>query len=384
MDTPPITPGSLNPILQRPMVPPPQKGHSPMRHLFITVLFAALTIGVALLLWSFEQSITKHASTTATGVETLYTSGNLPGAIAAAEGELSANPNSTAAMITLSFLYSQNAVTSGDMTFATKGSDLANKALLVDNQNPEAYRALGFAAEASGNFTEAIAEYNKGLTYSPQNALLISYLGHAFAALGRTVDAQFNFERALSINPNLEHAQLNVGKLYLGLGTDAAFTKGQTLLTNLSKNSKNTAVQNQAALFLHIGEGDKAYAAGDFASAEMHYQAALALNSGLVPVELGLAWAEYYQLKGISDPAAAVAKVNSILKQVNAVLTATPTNARAYYLAALLHVYLGKSDIAKSILDYDKTAVVPKDLTLNATEKTELLGQIASARAALK
>lgn len=371
--TTPITPMPARPMNTAPM--PPKKSSTSWWGAF---LFIILALGVAIVLSPLAQF--PKSQTGGTDVQSLYNTGNIDAAVTQAEQAAAANPSSPTAQTQLSLLYAQKAFITGDQSFAAKAETAAQAAIDADATLADGYRALGYAYEAGGKLDAAVTIYNTGLTIAPTNAPLISYLGHAFDQLGRTSDAQYSYERALALDPTLTHAKINLARLYVSVGSDSALSKAVALVTEVAQNAPAQQVRAEAEIIL----GAALLKQGDLAGAEAHYRSALVLTPTADQALLGVAWAEYYQLRTETDSAHAVTMVKDIFAHVKKVLDNDASNASAYYLGGLVNVMIGKSDEAKKILAYTRDEVIPVDARLSSTERQAMNTKISAVLASLK
>ena len=82
------------------------------------------------------------------------------------------------------------------------GLDHAQKAVTLDNAEAEAHWVLGMALTDSKNQQKiAIAEFERALSLSPNNADLLASYGWALSYLGRAEDAVESIKKAMRLNP---------------------------------------------------------------------------------------------------------------------------------------------------------------------------------------
>ncbi len=76
------------------------------------------------------------------------------------------------------------------------------------------YRAARYH-ESTGNYREAIAQYNNALGTSANNAVVYGRLGTLYGFLGKHVEAEESFRRALAIKPEDHVTRNNLGFEYI-------------------------------------------------------------------------------------------------------------------------------------------------------------------------
>ena len=75
------------------------------------------------------------------------------------------------------------------------------------------YNNLGFCDQSSGMYTEAEYDYKKALTIDPYSIYAYIGLGNIYLKQGQKVKARQDFEEALTLNPHLEVAKWGLEKL---------------------------------------------------------------------------------------------------------------------------------------------------------------------------
>ena len=77
------------------------------------------------------------------------------------------------------------------------------------------YNRLGIILRGQGKWREAIEDYKKAIALAPDDEAIFYNMGKAYLEGGNRMDAGDCFERALLINPNLQPAKEELGKLNL-------------------------------------------------------------------------------------------------------------------------------------------------------------------------
>ena len=93
-----------------------------------------------------------------------------------------------------------------------QAASLAARAAKLDDSDPWAYLALGFAAFMMGRPEEAAEEYQRAIDLNPNFAVAHGYLGWALAVAGRSDQAIPHIEEAMRMSPHdPQNAIFNVG-----------------------------------------------------------------------------------------------------------------------------------------------------------------------------
>lgn len=87
----------------------------------------------------------------------------------------------------------------GDYRYA---SELAQRALQLDNEDPWAHLALGYLAFSERKTSESVGEYMRALDLNPNFATAYGYLGWALVFDGQSEEAIRYFQQALRMSPH--------------------------------------------------------------------------------------------------------------------------------------------------------------------------------------
>ena len=91
-------------------------------------------------------------------------------------------------------------------------------ALALAPNSLEAHRARGYVLEVTGNYEDAIAEYQAALAINPNLADLHLALGRNYSALGINDKAVESFTRAIALNPTDPIPNLYISRVYGRVG----------------------------------------------------------------------------------------------------------------------------------------------------------------------
>ena len=221
-------------------------------------------------------------------------------------------------------------------------------------------------AAAQNDYATAAQDYQQYLEKMPDDAAVHFDLGYAYTALRRPADAQAEYRKAISLDPKMAPAYLNLGLTLLPSEPGAAvepLEKAADLLPDqaqpklflgaaLERSGKLPAAieQYQAAekldaknVEIRLSLGRALLTAGSAGDAEQQFRALLAMSpdaADAAPAHLGLARALLAQKKP-GDAAA----------EFGLYLVARPDDAAAQFERASLLVDLGKYDEALAGLD---------------------------------
>jgi protein O-GlcNAc transferase len=276
-----------------------------------------------------------------------------------------------------------------------------NASLLADAQ----------AALDRKDFDAAIAKYREYLEKKPDDALAHFQLGYAYTALQRSADAKTEYEKAVSLKPDMSEAQLNLGITLLDSDPNAAIAplqKAAELLPEqarpkfllalaLERSGKPARAieQYQASEKLDGQDFNTRFALGRLlldsqraADAEREFREAILLRQDSAPAHLGLAQSLYKEKK--AEAAAAeyasylarqpddgnarlerasalvdIDKDDEALAELDRAAAAGPESLRALQLRSL--VYFRKKEYDQAIAVLQRAAqMAPQDADIPA------------------
>lgn len=132
-----------------------------------------------------------------------------------------------------------------------------SKAILLDQNNAEAYNNLGVISYKKGEYDNAIEYYNKAVSINSNSSEGFVNLGLGYAQKGKFNKALENYNKALKINPKCEDAYLGCGIVYAKKGELNAAIKCFSKVLELSpKNAK--AYNNRGTAYDEKGDFNKA------------------------------------------------------------------------------------------------------------------------------
>jgi tetratricopeptide (TPR) repeat protein len=186
--------------------------------------------------------------------------------------------------------------------------------LAVTTENPIALHLVGEAQMAAGEYEPALAHLRQSVELAPEQARPRATLAELLLRMRRLDEAKREFEEALRINANLDHAWVGLGKIQyvarqpaqaeqsyrraLALNPRNGTAWGDLLLTLAAQNRQADAQQEIAQLV----ERDPMYAVGHFLratqltdkgrvlAARLEFERALELDDTLEDAARRLAW----------------------------------------------------------------------------------------------
>jgi tetratricopeptide (TPR) repeat protein len=102
--------------------------------------------------------------------------------------------------------------------FRELAQELSFKALMYDNNLPEAYRAMGLSYFLWGKLNEATASCTKAIEIDPDDFIAHWTLGRIYFTEGKLDQALELFRRVAEIKPGFYAGHLDVAQTCLGLG----------------------------------------------------------------------------------------------------------------------------------------------------------------------
>ena len=106
----------------------------------------------------------------------------------------------------------QTALQHGD---ARSAMEHAQRAVSAAPQNPDLWFTLAYAARLSGQYTQSVEAYKRGLSLKPSSVEGLSGLAQTYARMGRSAEAQQTLEAALAANPKSDVDLQLAGELLL-------------------------------------------------------------------------------------------------------------------------------------------------------------------------
>ena len=301
-------------------------------------------------------------------VQVNFDNGDFDGVESAAGKILASDPGNVDALLALAAAYAQRgSIEFREEEWGKRAIEAAQRALAIDPENAEAHRIIGYAYEIMEVFDDAIAHYDEAIALNGRFALAISQKGHVYDLLGDTGAAERLYIEALSIDPELDHALLNMARVHVRRGE---YEDANSALDNLLAVTANKRFRSDGFQL----KGFIALSGGEFDNALRFFEESLATDEKNVAALSGLAETKYYLLADATeeDFGKRIEEIFSILQKANEI---SPEFTSAYVIAARTLLLLGDNDGAREFLSR-AAEVVRTDITLMADEKEDMSARI--------
>ncbi len=246
---------------------------------------------------------------------------------------------------------------------ASAQSNTTRTRIHVPDDTPDPALVAARAAMDHKDYAEAVRSYKQYLATKPDDADAHFDLGNAYASLKQNADAKTEYEKAISLDPKLDVAYVNLGITLLESDAAAAIEPLQKAAELLPKEARpqfllgwayersgkpDLAIEHyQAAEKLDDKNSDVHFALGRVllsshqpADSETEFRAAIAADPANAQAHLGL-----------SQALMAEKKYEEAAAELGAYLDAQPTDTEARVARALAFTKLGKNEEALAELD---------------------------------
>lgn len=230
---------------------------------------------------------------------------------------------------------------------------LSKKALEIDSDLAEAYKALASYYQAKDEYQLALTNYQKAIELNPNYWSAILNYGQVKTFLGNHDEALYWTRRANDLTPNDIFGIISLGMVYKNLNCDSSAIKWSKKALELEPEHK-FATYYLGELYLGIG---------DFKNANKYFERVIEIDSN---------WVFAWFLGGRIE--AAQSNNEKAKEYYDKYMTITDTSPEWFYAHELIQ--LGESDSAKSILEEEV-----KDYTeyLEETDHTQVFNYMALA-----
>lgn len=251
----------------------------------------------------------------------------------------------------------------GAPSFSSAQTNTTRTRIRVPDDTPDPALVAARGAMDHKDYAGAVQSYKEYLAQKPDDADAHFDLGNAYASLKQSADAKAEYEKAISLDPKLDVAYVNLGITLMETDPDAAiapFQKAAALLPNEARprfllgwayesaGKLPLAIeQYQAAAKLDAKSSDSRFALGRAlltshrpAEAEPEFRAALAIDPSNDQAHLGL-----------SQCLMAQKKFDEAASELHAYLESQPNDSEARLARALALARQDKNEEALAELD---------------------------------
>ena len=177
----------------------------------------------------------------------------------------------------------------------TRAKLIFEQTLKNDPRNVDAHTYLGMIAAGANKLDEAERHFASAATLAPTEPATRNNYGAILLRLGRTAQAQSEFEASLKLNPNQPSALTNLAQIYFDRGQPDDLRMAQSLLQRATKNSSDPQI-TQALVVICLKLGQALMEKGDLRAAGRTLESAVA--SGLDDAKIYATLAEVYEADG--------------------------------------------------------------------------------------
>jgi Tfp pilus assembly protein PilF len=177
----------------------------------------------------------------------------------------------------------------------TRAKLIFEQTLKNDPRNVDAHTYLGMIAAGANKLDEAERHFAAAATLAPSEPSTRNNYGAILLRLGRTAQAQAEFEVSLKLNPNQPNALTNLAQIYFDRGQPDDLRMAQNLLERATKISSDPQITH-ALVVICLKLGQALMGKGDVPAAGRTLERAVA--SGLDDAKIYAALAQVYEADG--------------------------------------------------------------------------------------
>jgi serine/threonine protein kinase/tetratricopeptide (TPR) repeat protein len=141
--------------------------------------------------------------------------GNVENAILMLKEALKADPNFGGAKAALGEAYWRKYWLTKDKHWTTLAKQECDNAVTLGNAGAEGHRCLGLVADGTGQYRDAVTEYQQALALEPGNEDAYVGLALAYEHQGAITEAEQTYQRAIEAHPNSPYSYNSLGTFYL-------------------------------------------------------------------------------------------------------------------------------------------------------------------------
>ncbi len=194
--------------------------------------------------------------------------GNLQRAAGFLRGAIDRDPNFALAFARLGEAYWATYQSTSEPRWAADAVTATNKALTLDQQQPEVWISLARIHQGTGRQEDALNELNKALSLQPNSDEAHQVMGQVLQSLERLKEAEEHYLRAVALRPNYWRHHTLLGGFYYATGRSKEAVAAFTRVTELQPDNAR-GLNNLGAAY---------YALGDNVNALKFYERAVAIT----------------------------------------------------------------------------------------------------------
>jgi serine/threonine-protein kinase len=179
--------------------------------------------------------------------------GNLQRAAASLRGAIDRDPNFALAFARLGETYWATYQSTSEPKWATDAVTATNKALTLDQQQPEVWISLARIHQGTGRRDEALNELNKALSLQPNSDEAHQVMGQVLQSLERLKDAEEHYLKAVALRPNYWRHHSLLGGFYYATGRGKEAVAAFTRVTELQPDNAR-GFNNLGAAYYALGD----------------------------------------------------------------------------------------------------------------------------------
>lgn len=343
---------------------------------WIAIIAVIVIIGAAVARYAFRDTSAEKLNAALAS----YDQNDTQRSAELADEILAKDPNNVSALLMKAMaLAQQGSLQFKEQEYGQQAIAIAQQALALEPGSVEARHVIGYSYEIMQKYPEAHAAYAEALAIDPENAVVLSQDAHAWDLQGDLEKAEAGYRQALALEANNTQALMGLGRILVRKG-DLDEAKDPFLLVAMVAQNKrlraegaysassilSTLEEHDAALeqAKRATETDPEYSLGWYALGKELFTKSVDLSQDL-PVE--------------GRQALGNESFNALLRAIEI----NPNQTLARVQLGMQFAALGRKDEAQMELEEAKR-IVPNDITLSATEKTNLSAQIDAILAAIQ
>ncbi len=140
--------------------------------------------------------------------------GNVDSAISVFNHALALDASYTPAHAGLGEAYWRQYERTHDSSWITKARQSCEHAVQLDNQSAEAHECLGTVYQGTGQYEQAVVEFERAVELEPTSDDAVRGLASSYASVGKTAEAEQTYRRAISLRPQYWRGYNMLGAFY--------------------------------------------------------------------------------------------------------------------------------------------------------------------------